>query len=1035
MVIQYWPDANAVNSCIKNEAETAEDAVLLAAHQPMRILRRAEGSATTERVTEQDILDAFTTDNVPGGYVLMPITGVSGAGKSHVIRWLDAQLQRSEKRDRYHIIRIPKSASLRTVVELILEPLKGNPKYAKPWQDLTRAVAEVNIATAVVTFRAHLENALKARGEELRANFTQGSNSIQDKQLIGFAGDLPKLFSDAALEEHFNPILARVVARALNGRNGEVETADTLSRFQLDDLRLPDTVDINRAAQRVRDFYLRNISHFDPKRLEPALKLLNDAVDPAVSNVFQLEQSTGGVTLQEIILSVREILFSEGKDLVLLVEDFAALAGLQDVLLKVSIQEGEYEGKKVRATMRTALALTDGYLSFRDTILTRARQEWIVDGKFQSDDEVKAAVIELVGGYLNAARWGAEELNRLFRQRGAEKSLTDWLPVWRDEGASEKDSETIAAFGETEGGIPLFPFNRSVIEAFSVRILAQSDKLEFNPRRVINQIIREILLMRPAFEAREFPPEFQGHKPNASLAAWLKQQHLPENKARRMASLLTLWGGNPPDTSGIGDIPIAVFSAFDLPSPKDLGVSAPRSDRTKPEPFAQIASTVRPVLRTETPVTPKTESARIAEVRAKLEEWANGIELRQDISNELRKNLMSLCLDAIDLPELRLRQSSTAFQAITSHQAIGIPQSRGNGSAKYPIADDASDPDGSLRAGLLAVFRYAENGRNWNYPEADEDYIRSAALVDHLVSQIKSDLLQSATKQLYLTCNALIVQSRVVGLEPAIRISKPEDLLYALLEMPKPRESQSFDVRWDKLQSAMSGTINGKSARLRLQEALVERCAAYQGTGQKPFLVDIVRLLDANCETSVAPEMADQLGPEIKQLLRELVETTLSNSLTSALTKLREFKENVAVDLGEDFDKAAFVSDMTRICAKVVETGLQVNLPIGLPEYQRRLAEFAQSPVKNLMDSVERVLNAEKDQIPKALNAMGTLDLGLIARFKGFVDYTGSFLKAIEIAASREEANRQLIDPKIPAQEISRHLSELAGAGIEEVEK
>ena len=94
MLEHYWPDAGQVNACIKNEAETAEVAVLLAVHQPASLVRINEGSDIRQPVTEQDLLNAFLTDTVPSGTLLLPITGASGAGKSHIIRWLDAQLQR-----------------------------------------------------------------------------------------------------------------------------------------------------------------------------------------------------------------------------------------------------------------------------------------------------------------------------------------------------------------------------------------------------------------------------------------------------------------------------------------------------------------------------------------------------------------------------------------------------------------------------------------------------------------------------------------------------------------------------------------------------------------------------------------------------------------------------------------------------------------------------------------------------------------------------------------------------------------------------
>jgi hypothetical protein len=90
----------------------------------------------------------------------------------------------------------------------------------------------------------------------------------------------------------------------------------------------------------------------------------------------------------------------------LLIEDFAALAGIQEVLLNVCIQEGEYAGRQVRATMRTAVAITDRYLAYRDTILTRAQREWVVGGLPQTDEQLKQGVVDMVGSYLNAARWG-----------------------------------------------------------------------------------------------------------------------------------------------------------------------------------------------------------------------------------------------------------------------------------------------------------------------------------------------------------------------------------------------------------------------------------------------------------------------------------------------------------------------------------------------------------------------------------------------------------------------------------------------------
>lgn len=306
MLGSYWPKAAAVNACIKNEAETADVSVLLAVHQPSPLVQRNAGTGFVMPSTEMDLLDAFITENVPGGALLMPITGPSGVGKSHIIRWLDAQLQRSANRDSFHIICIPKSASLRTVVALILAPLANDPRYAKAREDLTRAVAEVNAKDAVVIFRGHLENSLRAKRERLIGELREHPERTNLRALIGHAGMLPRLFSDAALDQHFvEHVLSRVIARALSGRSEGEEGDETVSQFTADDLVLPSTVALNQAARPVHDYYQRNIAPLDAERLQPVVDLLNEAVDPAIGNVFQLEQSTGGMTLQDIILAVR----------------------------------------------------------------------------------------------------------------------------------------------------------------------------------------------------------------------------------------------------------------------------------------------------------------------------------------------------------------------------------------------------------------------------------------------------------------------------------------------------------------------------------------------------------------------------------------------------------------------------------------------------------------------------------------------------------------------------------------------------------
>ncbi|MER8972420.1 MULTISPECIES: hypothetical protein [unclassified Mesorhizobium] len=105
---------------------------------------------------------------------------------------------------------------------------------------------------------------------------------------------------------------------------------------------------------------------------------------------------------------------------------------------------------------------------------------------------------------------------------------------------------------------------------------------------------------------------------------------------------------------------------------------------------------------------------------------------------------------------------------------------------------------------------------------------------------------------------------------------------------------------------------------------------------------------------------------------------------------------------------------------------LRVSLPITLKEFERRLTEFQASAIKDLVSKVAVIVDGDLDQIPKALNALGVLDLGLIARTVAFLGHATSLIKAAEDSVAREEANRGQADPATLVAEITMMLTTIA---------
>jgi len=1020
MLEAYWPKADAVNACIKNEAETADVSVLLAVHQPTPLVARA---AVTNRETvanEKQLLDAFLSEDVPAGYILCPITGPSGVGKSHVIRWLDAQLQRSKRYDDLLVIRIPKSASLRKVVELILDPLKNNPRYAEPREELKKAVAEIDTAQVIVRFVAELQNALAERAKEMRAQFAQDSSrGAELRPLIGHAEQLPKLFRDAILHDHYaKSVFSRIIARAIKGRDEESIGGETDTQFFGDDLLVPESCDISEAALPVRNYYLSQIAVADPARRDPIAKLLNSVVDRAISHVFRLEQSSGGLTLQDIILGVRETLLDEGKELVLLVEDFAALSGIQEALLNVCIHEGTRDGKQVHATMRTALALTDGYLTSRETILTRAQRVWMIGSAQRTDAETKAAVVEMVGAYLNAARWGEDGLKERFRKNQKARSLTGWLPTWHDDGRSEEDSAALEAFGMSDAGLPLFPFNRAAIERLAEQHLLVNAKLTFNPRRVINEILRNPLLDRDAYLRGEFPPPaYHGLQPNGYLAGVVRQLSVPDPVKRRLQSALAIWAGDAPDAKTLARVRPLVFRTFGLPTPEELtNVKFIKSVEHSPSSTAAAPAGGETAAQVAAPAE-STQDPKIAAWVGKLDRWAMNEPLLQADARTIRNAFAELLQKSIDwsglrIPDPEIKGSWLEIAGASNNPTVG---------RILTVCTDYQDEDGTLRQGMLGALRYRHHDNSWDYPEGDDDYIAATQIVDDLRRQLEPMLIADAKASGYFIGNALLTQARITGMQPPLRVTGPQPMLAGLFDRPAPSDGASIEPQWDHLRAhALSGS-NGRDVRALLQDALRDRSASYQGNGRTPFAIDLVRIFDAlQLEPEGRTTLPESISDDIRVFLPTLSEDRIWSRVQAVIQLLRQFRDEVGEFLDDaKLDKNAFVADLKEIVHLLQKTQCwpsQAHFDVA--GFVRSLNEFQASPYAELVDAAAIVDEAEREQLPKLLNALGAIDLGLIQR-------TLAFLRAAETlvslgaprVAKQEEARRQS-DPTIVAAAI-----------------
>jgi hypothetical protein len=1035
-LINYWPTRDEINRCIKTEAESAPDAVLLSVHQPMTLLRRDEGSKKESEVTEHELLKAFLTDDLPQGTLIMPVTGPSGAGKSHLIRWLHAQLKRDDPRsERRHVIRVPKSASLRNVVELILNPLSEDPKFSEIGERLKKSVAEVNPAEAAISFAGKLEISLNRLHTRLLNELKSDpgrSNRDELRSRANHAKQLPGFFNDSTLRQHFiDDVLAPIIERAVSGRSEEVVVEDEfLPQFQSEDLRVPDNLrsQLGKASQPVQLYYKLGLNAKDGEGRKQAAGVLNEVVDEAIQQVFQLDQLTGGITLEEIILRVREVLFEQGRELVLLVEDFVALSGIQQVLLKVCIQEAERDGRQVRSVMRTALALTDGYLVARDTIATRAKQEWVIQ-PVNGEDDVVGRTIELVGAYLNAARWGADPLNQqyLSSPRVSEADLTSWVSIYSDEDMGPQESDFLTCLGQSNRGVPLFPYNRSAIGGLADRHLRIGGELHYNPRRVINFILRDVLLSgREDFAKGQFPqPGFEGASAHPVIKSKLREVVVSESERQRIEALLKYWGGDPSDLFDLSSISEAIFTVFGLTPPNIGEVHGKKTaghNKSSTTNFDEKERQDKKKQRNEQ--NERKELASGPDVSGwseALRNWVDGNPLLQSDARKIRIILTPLVEKAVPWNSLRLTKRNLNW-------LLTIPNAGGNeasASFRVALAEDSTDPDGELYLTLLGALRL--NATNWdlNYPEADEDSARVSNLVERLAKEVIENLKTEREKEVLTLSWLLYRQAMILGLGPHQRMTRVEAQVFAIrngLAHEGTEQSGLIKLndgsRWDELRKEAS------ELRQSIQAQLWERIGCYQGdSGRTVLAIDPTLIKITDDIDSLIPKFSSE---KERSHFSQLKPVFVRPTVRPLLDQLRTLAAKVHEALGPEIDKVGFLSGLMELQEKLISIGGWPK-EIKKTEIRQQIEAFRNDDLKKQLDGVSPLLADTNADIASSetLGRLGRLDLAVIERATSFMQLVETFLRSVEQEIELKERELNKIDPESDAKDLSRLLNEI----------
>lgn len=584
---------------VYTEAEAIPDDIFLAVHTDNKINLSIYGNKQKE-VTYNKFLSEFLEGDY-GNNIQVVIEGESGSGKSHLVQWIRQHIPRDDKR---YILSIPKTeTNLHSVLKNLIELLPNekrieyNAKLQKKDVGLNSDLERKHI------FLSSLANSI----------LMDKANDENEEYL---KNQLPNIFNDPYFRDNYfnnHPIINNIISLIFD--NSAINrNSDKRQEFQLEHLPL-NAANAVKAAEPTQEI-LAVMNDESDNLSDIALNMINRNLDKAISRTLNFTPDD----LIDLMSEIRKYLYENGAELILLIEDFAQLQGVDTALLQVLTVDGTGELCKIK----WAMAVTTGYFEkLEDTVRTRMTFKVNMDSLWDKNDKGKQNeyILNLASKYLNAIRLGSENIDSWYKSYNNGKN-----PIPNKCNNCQHQSICIESFEEVNG-IGLYPFNK--IALLSMARTADKEKIEnFRPREFLNKVLHRNL-NQSAKESINI-----GTYPDISLYNDFSIQRLSKEKLallkskdslnyERRLTLIELWS----TSNQVVNFNKNIHTAFGLPIIEDIEEIV--FDHTIKE-TTQVEETFADI-----------ENVEVNPVIEAIEKWSKGKELRDNEKQQLAKMVFS----------------------------------------------------------------------------------------------------------------------------------------------------------------------------------------------------------------------------------------------------------------------------------------------------------------------------------------------------------------------------------------------------------
>lgn len=951
-----WSSAK-VHQVMNVEATQPLDHIFLATHYPVAMYRQEliQAESRVEYDEEKFLKDFLATED----FLFVPVLGESGTGKSHLIRWLAANIKSTAKR---RVLLIPKvGTNLKDIIDKILqlEGLKeGN--FQEYRQRLNKATNTLTESQA----RVQLLNQLAAVVGRAGNHNLEQLSEVQEY----LVEELESLLYDPFFREHWlkpGGIIDSLVIHTL-GNQDTVKIIEERQEFSIDDLPL-NVLDLQKAGEKAKDFYALLIG--DDNIQKATVEWLNQHLDQAIIQVLNL----GREDLQRLMREVRETLAEQGIELVLLIEDFAKLQGIDREVLEAVLARPQQPGRKPLCAMRTALACTTGYFTSNVLETVRQRINFSVNlniGTVGAQSLVTQADIQkFVARYLNAVRledqailnW-ANELKEEDSQRGSLASACDQC---------EHRQACHEGFREVDG-MGLYPFTPKALE----QMLGKVNAKEFNPRILIKDVLKYTLENAQAdIKQGRFPNlSLREHFGKLRLSAIVQDDIKAKDKQNflRRQILLDLWT----DSNGLCNLAPEIHTAFDIPLLDKVAIEKPqiatasrnKNDLSLTSGLQESSSEYQfePKPSGETAQLAVAIPDKLAEKLKLLDNWNNQEILDQDIAKELREFIYPAVIEAIEWNTEMLikgsfvgsgqifKQRNLTFHSprVTRETIAGIKLS-------LPLNPDDSHEFLETAIAFQGILQYSYY-KHWKFPDGDRCFRAYAKQLKRWSGYILEEIRRfpRLSAEVWNPVPAAVEILAIAATMAGHSTSSLEDLVNALFLDLDNKAEVSRGKSWKELFNYL------KRYREPILEIVRSQIACTKGSSKSFQIIDAVQIIEPLKKISKdwqpKSEVPDDLRNEFNVIKK--VRQQIDELLEKALIEERDYHLNIyqalVAELGENLNKKEMFEIIQQAKSSAQEAGVfgerkAENLNAVLDKFNRtRLNGYLNTMKRVQTDSV-----------------------------------------------------------------------------------